>query len=142
MESLSVVNVISRGLSALSSIWNNLIINIKRLSYYIDVSHIILQYLLTSTATIVLDTKICNVLRQYLKDGDTSIRELPVHVVYYAISHVLKENNIPVPDKDLLIDHLRQVFPIDNCPIILVPLLHNATIHRNRWGFKVSAMLW
>ena len=89
----------------------------------------------------MLDTKICNVLRQYLKDGDTSIRELPVHVVYYAISHVLKENNILPADKDLLIDHLRQVFPIDNCPIILVPLLHNTTIHRNRLQFRVSAML-
>ena len=84
------------------------------------------------SAIAVLDSKICNVLRQYLKEGEVTVRDLPVHVVYYAISHVLKENNIPGPERELLIEHLRAVFPLDSCPIILVPLLHNSSIYRTR----------
>ena len=89
------------------------------------------------TATQVLDTKICNVLRQYLKDGGDPIRDfdnfigdLPVHVVYYALSYVLKENGIPAAEKEALLERLRQVLPGDTCPIILVPLLQIPTIHK------------
>ena len=80
-----------------------------------------------------MDSKICNVLRQFLKDGsDGAIRELPVHVVYYALSYVIKENGIAARDRELLVEQMRQVFPLDTCPIILVPLLHNTSVYRAR----------
>eukprot|EP00116_Pleurobrachia_bachei_P010618 sb/3470880/ len=77
------------------------------------------------SANAVLDSKVCNVLRQYLKENNT-LRDLPVHVIYYILRYLLKENGMPASEREMVVAQLQQAFPVETCPVILVPLLHSS----------------